>query len=303
MTANEYYRIGSFPNPDLTEGSDLYSGQGFDNYHTHPSESLRPDMHTSNMSSNSYNSNGHHLPPTKPLRPDLYATHMNGNSYTSSPQHFMKDTYNNLPPKPASNNWTAKRPHPPDPATKPLVNSSHVPVPQPLKIQTPNSRLRQRKYQTLKRYLRIGKIITQVITILFSTTMFAIMVFMAIKFQTTKNEFRGGRTAWPKQPKLWPMFMLLVGAGLTLILSVITLLWYCCAFNKARRSWKLTVVKYVIHIGAWLVISALYRYEKDTNGVENDLWGWSCSTTAADIQAEFSGVLNFSSLCSVQVRY
>lgn len=301
MAAASYYQLDSFPNSDTTAGSDLYSGVEYHNHPVHPSESSRPDLHTVHSNGNSYNSNEHHMLPTEPSRPDLYTVHSNGNSYNSPPQHSMSDMQSNPPLQPASSSWNVRPPHPIDPPTKPLVHSSHIAVPQPLKIQTPNSRLRQRKYQTLKRYLRIGKIVTKVITILFSTIMFAIMVFMVIKYQSSKDEIRGGRTAWPKQPKLWPTFMLLVGAGFTLLLSLMTLLSYCCAFDKARRSWKLTVVKYVIHIGAWLVISALYRYEKSTRGVNNDLWGWSCSTEATALQAEFSGVVNFSSLCSVQV--
>lgn len=327
MAAASYYQLDSFPYSDPTAGSDLYSGQDYNNHPMHPSEPSRPDLHTVHSNGNSYNSNEHHMPSTEPSRPDLYTVHSDGNSYNSNipstkpsrphlytahsdgnsynspPQHSMSDMHSSRPPQLSSNSWNARPPHPIDPPTKPLVHSSHVAVPQPLKIQTPNSRLRQRKYQTLKRYLRIEKIVTKVITVLFSTIMFAIMVFMVVKYQSTKDEVRGGRTAWPKQPKLWPTFMLLVGAGFTLLLSLITLLSYCCAFKKARRSWKLTVMKYVIHIGAWLVISALYRYEKSTNGVNNDLWGWSCSTEATAIQSEFNGVVNFSSLCGVQVSH
>ena len=272
MAAASYYQLDSFPHSDPTDGSDLYSGQGFNNDFVHTSDSLKPDLHT---------------------------VHSDSNTYNDHPQHLMSEIPNTSPLRPATNSWNA--PPPTYPPTKPLVRSSHVAAPPPLKIRTPNSRLRQRKYQSLKRYLRIGKIVTKVITVLFSTVMFAIMLFMAIKYQATKNEIRGGRTAWPKQPKLWPTFMLLVGAGITLLLSLITLFSYCCAFTKARRSWKLTVVKYVIHIGAWLVISVLYRYEKSTHGMDNDLWGWSCSTQVTALQSEFNGVVNFSSLCSVQV--
>lgn len=301
MAAASYYQLDSFPNSDPTVGSDLYSGHGYNN---HPIEPSRPDLHTVHSNGNSYNSNEHHLPPTSPSRPDLYTAHSNSNSYNNSPpQHSMSETHSMPPPQQlSSNSWNPRPPHPIEPSSKPLMHSSQVTVPQPLKIQTPNTRLRQRKYQTLKRYLRIGKIITKALTLLFSTVMFAIMLFMAIKYQSTKDVLRGGRTAWPKEPKLWPTFMLLVGAGFTLLLSFITLLSYCCAFDRARRSWKLTVVKYAIHIGAWLVISALYRYEKGTHGVDNDLWGWSCSTAATALQSEFNGVVDFPSLCSVQVR-
>lgn len=35
------------------------------------------------------------------------------------------------------------------------------------------------------------------------------------------------------------------------------------------------------------------------HGVDNDLWGWSCSTEATALQSD---VVNFSYLCSVQSR-
>src|ERR1700733_3723086 len=99
--------------------------------------------------------------------------------------------------------------------------SMHIPTaqsPGPLGVSDPStSRLRQRKFQKYKRYLRIGRIATKVITVIFSAIMFAFMVFMTLKYQTTKNEIRNERNAWPKHPKLWPTFLLLGGAGLTLL--------------------------------------------------------------------------------------
>ena len=299
MAAASYYQLDSFPNSDPTVGSDLYSGHG---YSTHPIEPSRPDLHTVHSDGNSYNSNEHHMPPTEPSRPDLYTAHSNGNSYDSPPQHPMSDTYSVLPPQSSLHGWNARPPHPIEPPSKPLMHTSHAPFPPPLKTPTPNPRLRQRKHQTLKRYLRITKIASKALTLLFSTFMFATMVFTLATYQRTKSSERGGRTAWPKEPKLWPTFMLLAGAGSTLLLSFVGLLAYCRAFDRARRSWKLTVVKYAVHIGAWLVVSALYRYEKSTHGVNDDLWGWSCSAAAGALQGEFDGVVDFSSLCGVQVR-
>jgi hypothetical protein len=165
-----------------------------------------------------------------------------------------------------------------------------------------SGRPRPRKFQRYKRYLRICKIASKAITVTFSAIMFACMVFMTVKYQTTKDEIRNGRTAWPTHPKLWPTFLLLAGAGLTLLLSAVTAISYCLCFDESRRSWKLTVVKYLIHILTWIIISTLYRYEKGLHGIDNDLWGWSCSQKAAVIQSEFNGVVNFESLCSIQVR-
>ena len=201
---------------------------------------------------------------------------------------FSNSTYNALPPRPLS--------PPVKPNTqllsKPNTTASHI---------TLNDRLKQRKYQKLKRYLRLGKAIVQAISTLLSAIMFGAMVFLSIKYYGTEHETRGDRTAWPKHPKMWPTFMLLIGAGITLIVSTITLISYCWFLKKAKRNWKLTVLKYVIHIGAWAIITILYRYEKDVHGSNNDLWGWTCSEEAAAIQGEFNDVVGFSSLCNLQV--
>ena len=151
------------------------------------------------------------------------------------------------------------------------------------------------------RILRVWKLASQGISTLLSTVMFISMVYTTIKYQTTENTVRGGRTPWPKDAKLWPTFMFLATSGVTLILSIVTMLSYCCCYKKATASWKLTVVKYVIHLGVWLVVSALYRYEKGTKGNNNDLWGWSCSDKADQIQPQFNGVVGFSGLCTLQV--
>ena len=303
MAAASYYRIDPFPTSDPPVASSLYSGHGYEYNSTHPSGPSRPEAYVAYSGGNSYSDNNYHVPPTKPLRPKIHTVHSNDTSYDRLSQNHTNEMHSSPTAQPASSNWNARPPRPTDPATKPLVHSSPVAAPEPLKIQTPNSRLRQRRYQKLKRYLRIGKRVAHVITILFSTVIFAIMVYTVTTFETTKDNFRDGRTAWPEKPKLWPMFMLLGCAGITLLLSIITLVSYCCAFNKAKRSWKLTVVKYVIHIGVWVVVSALYRYERNTNGVPNDIWGWSCSAKAAALQSQFNGVVKFSTLCSVQVRH
>ena len=237
-------------------------------------------------------------------RDSNHSAHLNGNSYHKPPQHSMNTVRTSQGSQPASYSYDANshdvRPsHPIDPPTKPLIHSSHIAVPEPLAVQTPSSRLSQRKYQNLQRYLRIGKAISNVITMIFSAIILAITLYIFITFETTKDDFRGGRTAWPKQTKLWPMFMLLICAAVTLLLTLGTLVYYCCAHAKAKRSWKLTLVRYVIHIGAWLVVTALYQYEKSMT----DLWGWTCSTKATGLQAQFNGVLDFSNLCNTQVRY
>ena len=246
------------------------------------------------------------------------ASYYNGDHSDSQPQIGPENTYSNGPHKiptiqsqsqlytgSAYNGPNEGPAHPVDPLLNKPTN--HIPStthqgPQKLHMIDPSlNRIKQRKFQKLKRYLRIVQILTKTISIIFSTAMFGIMIFITAKYQTTKDVFRGGRTAWPKDPKPWPTFMLLAASGVTLVLSFVTLLAYCTNFSKARRSWKLTVVKYVIHIGAWIVVSIIYRYEKGLRGNNNDLWGWTCSEEVAALQSEFNGVVNFRLLCDSQV--
>lgn len=164
------------------------------------------------------------------------------------------------------------------------------------------SRLARQKFEKLKRWLQILRVIAQGVTTLLSVIMFGIMIYVNVKFYTTKGTIRDGRNPWPQHgTKLWPAFMLLAASGVTLVLSIVTLVGYCCNWRKAQSSWMLTVVRYVISISSWIIVSVIYRYEKSLHGNDNDLWGWSCSTKANDIQEAFNGVIDFRSLCKVQV--
>ena len=199
--------------------------------------------------------------------------------------------------------------HSVEPPSKPLVQSTSTQLPRPLKLTTnpnanPNSRLRERKYQRWRRFLRICQALTNVVSAILSGIMFGIMIYVIVKFITTKGTLRNNRNAWPQHNlKLWPTIMLLAGSGLTLLLSLITLISYCINSERAQRSWLLILVKYAIHILAWAIVSFLYRYEKSLHGVNNDLWGWACSQEQTAIQQEFRGVVQFTPLCNAQVSW
>ena len=93
---------------------------------------------------------------------------------------------------------------------------------------------------------------------------------------------------------------MLAGAGLTLSISASNLMISCCCAKWARGRWKATALRYAVHVGIWLVITTLYRYEKSLHHINGDLWGWSCGHTANEIQSDFPQ-LGFSGLCRVQV--
>ena len=189
---------------------------------------------------------------------------------------------------------------------QPLNPQSHTPTttvpPTPNPEDGMFSRLARAKFEKLKRRIRMLQIAARGVSTLFSIVMFAIMIYANVKHYTTKGTIRNGRDPWPLHgTKVWPALMLLAASGFTLVVSLGILFSYCCCFKKAWASWKLTVAQYAVHIMGWLVVAILYRYEKSLHGDNDDLWGWSCSTKANDIQAAFNGVVNFKSLCRVQV--
>ena len=243
------------------------------------------------MASNSYYNLNTYPSPQPAAPPGMYS----GQGYNDPPskpalQSKMTSvvTNNEVPPRPLS------------PPVKPTAQLLSKPGYQAQQDSTLSDPSRQRKSSKWRRVLRVWKVATQCISTLLSAFMFIAMVYTTIKYQTTENTVRGGRTPWPKDSKLWPTFMLLAASGVTLILSTVTILSYCCCYARATASWKLTAVKYVIHLGVWLVVSALYRYEKGTNGKNNDLWGWSCSDVTDALQPQFNGVVGFSGLCTLQ---
>lgn len=186
-----------------------------------------------------------------------------------------------------------------------IESEVHVSAQEPLRStkrgRAEFSRLKQQKYEKLKRLVRIVKLLSRIVSSLFSLIMFGMMVFTVVKFLTTKDTVRGGRTPWPEDPKLWPTIMLLAGSAFTLITSTIILFSYCCCYARTQRSWKITLAQYAVHIISWAIISFLYRYERGLNGRNNDLWGWTCAKKAKEIQEQFNGVIDFAALCKTQV--
>jgi hypothetical protein len=129
-----------------------------------------------------------------------------------------------------------------------------------------------------------------------------IMVYVVIKFYTTKNDPGAGRsTPWADSPVLWPTWMLLLASGVTFVVTAFALSAACCAKSKAEggrgKTIWFTVLKYAVHVIVWLAVAALYKIQKK----DRDLWGWSCGNEAAEIQYAFNTKLNFSFLCNIQV--
>jgi hypothetical protein len=156
---------------------------------------------------------------------------------------------------------------------------------------------------TGRRYLAIVLLLSKCVSAALSALMESSMVYMMYKYKATRSissaEYAG---PWPKNPKLWPTLLLAVASGLTLLLTVGSVLSRICrTLRKSSQIAKsrplVTTAKYAVHIGTWACVAVAYRLGK----TGDDLWGWSCSDSADAIQKAFENDVNFSSLCKLQV--
>jgi hypothetical protein len=129
-----------------------------------------------------------------------------------------------------------------------------------------------------------------------NVAMFGMMVDVIKVFLATRNDQALGRSIWPKEPKTWPTYLLLIVALITLIVSIALLVYHCFYFKRATDSWKAIAVSYGVEFTLWFVTTFLYRWEKTLE----DLWGWSCADIAKDLQAADPNI-NFDTLCVIQV--
>ena len=225
------------------------------------------------------------------------------NEFSQRPVHQTPCAAPQLPHHPA----------PYDPPLKPVSTHAYTPLggtpsngvsttvsAGPNRLQGKGISSRFKKYI---RYFRWLRILSQAFSTAFNGIMFASMVYMVIIFYRTKDKSFDGQPAWHPNPKTWPTIMLLVGSGLTLAIAVGTLMAYCLCADRARQSWKIVLARYAIHIGVWLIITFLYRYEKGLHNVNDDLWGWSCGNVAKKLQEDLHADIDFSRLCGTQVRY
>lgn len=93
-------------------------------------------------------------------------------------------------------------------------------------------------------------------------------------------------------------------SGLGLISNAVVVSAYFCGQKAANDASSVasifSIINMIVHLILWAVASGLFR-QQNQNGVEKDLWSWSCSPTA-DARAEaFKEVVNYDFLCKSNV--
>jgi len=159
----------------------------------------------------------------------------------------------------------------------------------------------ERKDQGYKRVVRVLRFISRIVSLILNAVTIGILSWSLEQWYTTHNRIiDGGAHPWGTTTKLWPTYMLLGIAATTFLMNIITLGSYICGVQAANKSATATTVVSTIllavHVVAWAVATGLFKMAN----TGNDLWGYSCSPTADEIQIQVQSYLDFNKLCNFQ---
>ncbi|MCJ1400525.1 hypothetical protein MMC11_003731 [Xylographa trunciseda] len=181
----------------------------------------------------------------------------------------------------------------------------------PIKIFTPSGyqqilepphleNIRQKDYR-LKRQIRIWKLVARISTFLLAIYPLYSQATTLHQYLSTRDIIIDGRNAWAKETTIWPTILLLSTSSATVLVSLLILASYLLSVKHANRTDKTVgtagfVIDMGAHIAVWIATAAAYRVGK----TGNDLWGWTCSDMADQIQDQFQAIINFNNFCNVQ---
>lgn len=183
------------------------------------------------------------------------------------------------------------------------IQSGYAPYPD-LELQ----RLETRDAKIKKR-IRILRVVSRVLTFLLSAATMCALAMVLYKYLQTRNEYfmvdGEERTAWADGTIAWYTYLYFGISTLSFILDTAILIGYCRSVKTANTA--ATVAGFwaglllVSHIAVWIASLAIYRYGREpVDGKFKDLWGWTCSSSASEIQSEITNI-DFEKYCHVQV--
>ena len=162
----------------------------------------------------------------------------------------------------------------------------------------------------LKSRIRILRAIQRTLAVILSAATFAPLAMTLVKFFQTRNVYftvdGEQRTAWADGTEAWYTYLYFGVATISLIFDSAILLSYCRGVKQANKASSVAGIWSGIlmasHVIVWIISVAIYRYgkEPDVDGKFKDLWGWTCSAAAQEIQSQITDV-DYSQYCKVQV--
>ncbi|KAK5133025.1 hypothetical protein LTR08_008230 [Meristemomyces frigidus] len=163
----------------------------------------------------------------------------------------------------------------------------------------------------LKQRIRVLKLISRIVAAIMSAVTLAPLIMTLVKFFQTKNVYFTvdgvERTAWAADSITWYTYMYTGVAAVSFVLNSAIMIAYTRGVKQANAADKINSYwSHLIQFGrivVWAVSAGIYRYGKEpVNSKFRDLWGWTCSTAANELQTVVTNI-NYNRYCNVQVMF
>lgn len=170
----------------------------------------------------------------------------------------------------------------------------------------------EEKDAKIKYRIRLLRFISRVLAVLLSIAVVVPCTMTFIKYLETANTTHSGfngeeQPIWPEHRNLIYTYVYFGVSIVSMLLNAIIVVSYCHGVRRANSAATISTVWSTIiilaHISIWFAGVAIYRYGKHkVNDKWEDLWGWTCSKAAQDIQP-FVKEISFEKYCNVQVSF
>lgn len=154
---------------------------------------------------------------------------------------------------------------------------------------------------------RLIDLLQRITALILSIIILGVMTKAYVTYRLNQNVTAGGLSIYPTFMQLWPTYMMLVAGAVTVVLNACVVVWRVRGTRRdlEREEVYNKVWDYVLHgitFSIWFASSASFRITKDFGPAAdpNVLWGYVCSPTAKQINAEFPEVVKFYVECQVQ---
>ncbi|KAK3073284.1 hypothetical protein LTR53_005281 [Teratosphaeriaceae sp. CCFEE 6253] len=204
--------------------------------------------------------------------------------------HYSRQPYVNAPSpdihlKPVANHAAA--------SVRSGVNDDYYsPVPQYLPAADADHARFDSADQRLKKSIRLLRMVTRILSTIAAAATLAPLTMTLVKFFQTRNN------------QYTDTFLYFGVALVSFLINLVVVLAYCRGVKAANATdnatgWWSTLLN-TTNAVVWIVSAIIYRIGKEpVNGEVRDLWGWTCSTAASELQAVVNSV-NFDRYCTIQ---
>ncbi|KAK3677381.1 hypothetical protein LTR78_002919 [Recurvomyces mirabilis] len=160
----------------------------------------------------------------------------------------------------------------------------------------------------IKNNVRVLRLVSRVLATILSAAPLAPLAMTIYKFLRTKDTYftvnGQKRTAWAQDTHTIFTYVYFSAALVSFLFDLGVLLAYFRGVKKANAAaqvgkwWHKGLL--VMEVCVWVGTAAYYRYGKvPVDGKFRDLWGWTCSHQAKELQAVITNV-NFARYCTIQ---